>query len=464
MPEEFTKQLFQQALQAQKSQNYDQALKLYHALLQQQPDNIEAHYNLGLLFLRQANLAAATKQFRNVISLFPQAVNAHEHLANIYLQQEQLDLAEKHYNLVLEQHPQDPDVLNNIGILYLKRNELQSALKQFGKALQADPKHASALNNMAATFLQLDRFEDAMTYYLHLLELEPHSLEAHYNLSVALMALGQLDKALEHLHYLVQQAPQHLAAHLNLAAIYLKLQQRTNALNHYQQVLQIQPEQPTARYMVQALTGQVAPDTAPSEYVKQLFDNYAGFFDKHLTKDLQYQTPKELHAALLPYIAHQAKLAILDLGCGTGLCGPFFRDFAKQLTGVDLSSKMLAVAKTKEFYDELLETDIQSFLMQQMSAWDIVIAADVLVYIGNLEAIVNHTYQALRPGGLFAFTTEMTEKADYQLQETGRYAHNSQYLARLATQTGFKSRQFKSIIARLQDDKPVYCYLSIWEK
>lgn len=155
---------------------------------------------------------------------------------------------------------------------------------------------------------------------------------------------------------------------------------------------------------------------------------------------------------------------ILDLGCGTGLCGPFFREQAVKLTGIDLSPKMLEMARAKNFYDELLEADLINFLADQFAAWDLIIAADVLVYFGDLTILYSMVYQALDSGGLFAFTTEITEQTDYQLQETGRYAHNRHYLTRLANQAHFKLHQLKVITARHQDGQPLSSYLCILEK
>jgi len=447
-----------------KQNQLHQAVVQYHKALQLEPGYVEAHYNLGLVFLRENNLAAAEKQFSNVLNLNSANLRAREHLANIYLQFDKLEQAERHYATILQAQPDNLEVLNNLGVIYLKLNQFQNALKQFAEVLKFAPNHQSALNNLAATFLQLDRFEDAMNYYQQLLELNSQDIEAHYNLGVALMALGQLEKAIEHFHFILKLQPEHLAAHINLGAIYLKLRQRTLAITHYQAAIRIQPGQPTADYMLSALTGQTQPDNAPSAYVKDLFDNYAGFFDKHLTKELQYQTPKELHAALKSLLAAKEKWRILDLGCGTGLCGPFFREQAAKLIGIDLSPKMLEMARAKNFYDELIEADLINFLAHQFAEWDLIIAADVLVYFGNLTTLCSMIYQALAPGGLFAFTTEITEQTDYQLQETGRYAHNKHYLTKLANQTHFKLHQLKVMTARYQDGQPVSSYLCILEK
>jgi predicted TPR repeat methyltransferase len=447
-----------------RQQQLQQAMVNYHKAVQLEPGYVEAHYNLGLVFLRQADLAAAEKQFRNVVSLNPNNILAREYLANICLQLDKLEQAEQHYESILQIQANNIDVLNNLAVIYLKRNQPQSAVKWFAEVLKIDAKHQNALSNIAATFLELERFEDAMTYYKRLLELKPDDIEAHYNLSVALMTLGQLEKAIEHLQLIIKLQPFHLAAHINLGAIYLKLRQRSLALHHYQAALNIQPDQATALYMISALTGQGVPDNAPRAYVKELFDNYAGFFDKHLTQELQYQTPKELYRQLKALLIVKDKWRVLDLGCGTGLCGSFFREHTAHLTGIDLSSKMLAVAKAKNFYDVLVEADINTYLAKQQLNWDLIIAADVLVYFGKLTTVFSLAYQALVPSGLFAFTTETTEQADYQLQDTGRYAHNKHYLTMLAQQANFKIRQLKTITARYQDGQPVNSCLCILEK
>jgi len=145
--------------------------------------------------------------------------------------------------------------------------------------------------------------------------------------------------------------------------------------------------------------------------VEELFDDYAEQFDDHLINMLHYQAPELLRLAIGREMdADEAAWDVMDLGCGTGFCGLLFRDLATNLTGVDLSEGMLEQARKREFYDELRQGDITQALADCEHAYDLIIAADVFIYVGDLSGIVDACARALRPGGRFAFTMEATGK------------------------------------------------------
>ena len=199
-----------------------------------------------------------------------------------------------------------------------------------------------------------------------------------------------------------------------------------------------------------------SPDTSPTAYIVNLFDSYADRFDDHLVNTLQYRAPQLLRAAIEPLIDNiRLKGTILDLDCGTGLCGPLFRDIADQLIGVDLSPEMLEKARQRELYDTLQCDDI----VTAISAFDGnlagAIAADVLVYIGRLDPLLASAYNAIQSGAWFAFTTEICTGRDFELEITGRYSHSEEYLRRAAGEHGFDIVSLEKRISRYQGGEPV---------
>ncbi|WP_296948762.1 class I SAM-dependent methyltransferase [uncultured Massilia sp.] len=159
---------------------------------------------------------------------------------------------------------------------------------------------------------------------------------------------------------------------------------------------------------------------------------------------LGYRTPALLDALLRRHGGMPGSVA--DLGCGTGLCAPFLRPAATRLAGVDLSPKMLDRARATGLYDELACADIGDWLASQQDAHDLLVAADVLVYIGALETLFARARAALRPGGRLAFSCEALEDgggagagadADYAIRASNRYAHALGYVERCAADAGF---------------------------
>ena len=99
-------------------------------------------------------------------------------------------------------------------------------------------------------------------------------------------------------------------------------------------------------------------------------------------------------------------LDVLDAGCGTGLCGPLVAPYARRLVGVDLSEGMLARARARNVYDELVRRELTAYLHDCTGAFDVIVSADTLVYFGPLEEVLAAAGNALRAGGVLIFTVE----------------------------------------------------------
>lgn len=445
-----------------KQNNLILARQHYIKAIHLEPGYVAAHVNLGLVLLQQNQFEAARKQFNNVIAMQPELPIAHQQLANLCLRNDELESALEHYQTVLKLQPEHVEALNNSGVIYLKQNKFAEAENYFTKALLFDPKHKDARNNLAGLLLQHDRFADALWHYQLYLQLAPEDSYAHYNMGVALMATGQLQEAIKQFEQAVQLNPNYIDALCNLGAIYLKLDDRKQAIENYQRALTLQPDNQAINYMLNALTGNTNPTTAPTEYIKNLFDNYAGYFDNHLTEILHYQTPQLLRELANKFLS--ANIKILDLGCGTGLSGAAFHDLANKLVGIDLSPRMLAKAKEKNIYNDLVEGNILDALQKQTTNYNLVISIDTLVYFGDLTLIFENVKKALAEKGIFAFSVESGKDKDYVLSMTGRYIHNPVYIEEIAKQFDFKVLATQSITGREQDGKPVAGCLFVLQK
>jgi len=180
----------------------------------------------------------------------------------------------------------------------------------------------------------------------------------------------------------------------------------------------------------------------------------------NLVSGLKYQTPALLFDAIAPFVP-AGKLDILDLGCGTGLFGPQLRPLARTLTGIDLSSNMLKKAEQRQLYDQLICGDIAEFLEAQSQAFDLAVAADVFVYIGDLSRVFRGVRGALRDGGLFGFSVESTDEADFVLRTTLRYAHSVPYLEKLARDHRFVLERVEARVIRQEHEVDVNGYLAV---
>lgn len=183
------------------------------------------------------------------------------------------------------------------------------------------------------------------------------------------------------------------------------------------------------------------PSTAMSQaYVRALFDEYAPRFERHLVEDLGYCAPQLLLDTLdvVSGLSKQYDVA-LDLGCGTGLTGDVLRARVGTLVGVDLSPAMLALARRKNIYDRLVEDDLVVFLDREPgNSADLVMATDVLIYLGNLDPLLTGVAQVLKRGGHVAVSIQSLDGGDLRLGADGRFSHGDGCVRESAARHGFR--------------------------
>jgi predicted TPR repeat methyltransferase len=156
-----------------------------------------------------------------------------------------------------------------------------------------------------------------------------------------------------------------------------------------------------------------------------------------MQENLSYTTPTQLRALADETLSGEKMFQNgLDLGCGTGLSGEAFKDRVKRLTGVDLSPVMLRQAAEKGIYAALHEEELVDFLQHSKEKFDLILAADVFVYLGDLQPLFRQIKIHATPQALFLFSSEATEE-DFILQASGRYAHSEKYIRNVAQETGF---------------------------
>ncbi len=373
-------------------------------------------------------------------------------------QQGRLAEAEPLYRRMLRTAPGHFDALHLLGVLCGQTNRFDEAHELLTRALAQRPDSAPALNNLGNTLGSLGQHEAAVQAFERALAVRPEDAKALRNRGTSLRALERPVEALASFDAALALQPDYPDALIGRAECLLTLHRRSQAIATFQQALALGKEVDQIRYALASLGVGSAPSTAPADYVEALFDMYSHNFDEHLVERLGYRTPELLHAELLranPPSDVDVDVDVIDLGCGTGLCGPLLRPLARRLVGVDLSGLMLAKARELGHYDELVRGDIAGVLTGRPQQFDIAVAADVFVYIGDLDAVFAATVAALRPGGLFAFSVEACDEDDFRLGPTRRYAHSLGYLQRLAAAHGLAIESSQRCVIRKESDEGV---------
>jgi len=194
---------------------------------------------------------------------------------------------------------------------------------------------------------------------------------------------------------------------------------------------------------------------ADAGYVKHLFNQFAVDYDTRMQERLGYAAPSILRQLADMLTSPGERFDILDLGCGTGLSGAAFRDLARSLSGIDLSPRMLEKAQATGAYGKLAEADVERVPPGFEGPFGIILAADVLVYLGDLEPLFATVRSRIAPDGLWLFTTERGEAADFELGPKRRYRHSEVYLRELAERHGFEVSSLVECVCRFEAGTPV---------
>ncbi|KAG2445085.1 hypothetical protein HYH02_008952 [Chlamydomonas schloesseri] len=444
------------------------------------------------------------------------------------------------------------------------KKKFEEAQRLVSAAVQLQPRSAKFRNSLGVVYQEAGRWVEAADAFERANEKDPMNVATLMNLARALKELGRQQRAAEVYGSVAKLQPDHPSAHYRRGAILRSLRRNEEALAAFRQHLRIAPDHQASRFWIAAITGDAeAMAAAPPDMVAGLFDQYADHFDDHLVNKLQYKTPEALRDQLLAAHADLAAARAasgagcsssssnsssggkpawrrcVDLGCGTGLMGPLLLPYmargAAGLEGVDLSAGMVKEAERRGCYGRLEVGELVGFLEAEAAAlktgtgetdapanaargsgdggvggdrqsvdrsvpYDLLVAADVFVYIGNLAPVLRAAAAAASQGAVLAFSTEALElapcgktnrstlvaageaeagkeaaglseakegqgeKQGLRLQVTGRYAHTKEYLRRVGGEAGWRLVSISQSIIRFNGGEPIWGHLCVMER
>ncbi|HEY4274272.1 MAG TPA: methyltransferase domain-containing protein [Rhizomicrobium sp.] len=277
----------------------------------------------------------------------------------------------------------------------LETGDTDAALEEAREASSLNPAVAVAAAALGEVLLRRSALPAAIAELQRALRLDPGLDEARFLTGCAWLEAGEADKALEIFEGL--DATPIIAAHI----------ERARAIRQ-------------------------AP-RSDAGYVRHLFDQFSADYDSRMIGQLAYAAPQILRDLADLVMPWQSDLAVLDLGCGTGLAGMVFKDKAARLDGIDLSPAMIEKARARGIYDGLAVGDIET---APAAHYDLILAADTLVYLGDLAPVFRAAAAGLSPDGYFLFTTEAKDDNGFELGPKRRWRHSETYLRETAGQAG----------------------------
>jgi len=298
----------------------------------------------------------------------------------------------------------------------LASGDVQGALGAAREAAMLHPGVPEAVLGLGEMLLALQNLPTAIAEFQRALRLDPDLAQARFLLGCAWLEAGEADRALE--------------AFANL-----------------------DPALPGLGGKVAEAEAIRARPRSDAGYVRHLFDQFSADYDSRMLSQLSYRAPQILRELADLTMPGRTELAILDLGCGTGLSGAAFKNLASRLDGIDLSPAMIEKARLRGLYDVLAVADIESGFAAD--AYDLVLAADTLVYLGDLEATMLGVARALKPDGFFLFTVEKKEGEGFELGPKRRWRHSESYIRALTSANGMEIAGILACSPRLEANTPV---------
>ncbi len=444
--------------------NYQQAVQTLQEVIAKDPQCAPAYNNLGAIYYICQDYQLAASAYQTAIDIKPDFLDAYYNLALAQSKSHLYEEAMITYRALLALNPQHAGAQFQVAILFIQRRDYASAEKILVKLSEDYPNHFESIANLALCYLQRGRLDLAANSYYRALEVMPNDRDILYNLGVIHMQQGYPADGMNFYLRAVKADPDYFEAHHNLAAAYLMRRKYEEAEKHFEEALRIKPDDAALRHTLQILRQDKTLTGSAPAYIQSLFDSYANYYEPHLLTYLHYQVPQKLHDAFQATVPNATPGKVLDLGCGTGLCGPIFKHYASHLAGVDLSPNMLAIAQQKQIYHELAAADAIIYLSQHRDEYSLMIAADVLVYFGELQFLIAGVSKALQPGGYFLFNVEVGTAEDFVITPSGRFAHSESYLRRLAASHQFEVVLLQPEVLRYQEEQPVKGYICIWRR
>jgi predicted TPR repeat methyltransferase/Flp pilus assembly protein TadD len=455
----------------------DLAEKHHQQAIRIETNNAEFYYNFALFHQRNSDYLQMEVFLRRALTISPDDPEIYQQLGTCMLEQKRNIEARSFFSQGLGKAPNRLDIMVNLALCAIQDDVVEEAKARLETVLEQDPHHAGALVEYAKIMRNENLFPLAQKCLEQAAESASENAEVWKELGNIYSDQNQNKASLVaykkslHLHY--DQPDVHLyVGHL----LGEQKEFQDEAKKSYREAQRLDPECEQSAFMLAMMEGDDSIKRAPQGYVRDLFDAYAPTFDLHLKNVLRYQTPRyfcEMLSELHPVQKHFCR--ILDLGCGTGMMMEEYKEQgfgADDIRGVDLSVKMVEMAKQKDLYNQLEVKDMIAFLEVHDSLdaqkYNLICAADVFGYLGDLLLVFRHIKNILHPEGYFLFSIEewkqeewkqekegsLSEKK-YHLHSDGRFSHEIQTIERWLHHCGLAVVQKQKRTLRLQHEQPI---------
>jgi len=487
--------------------NWDDFIHCCKNIIKIDPNDDTTFYNLSAALQNLNNIDEAIQQYENCIAINPKHANAYINCAHLHYLTGNIEKSKNYYHHALEQ-VDTPELRLKYGEILMESNEINNALKQLHYVLEKKPDNKTNFL-VAQCYYEIKNYDESEKYYLKLLSNESNNVSAINNLGRLYEETGKLNQSLEQYAKAIKINGNIANIHLNYGKVLVKTADLISAEGEFNKSIEIEPEHPEAylslgkvyaeqhdydkaiKCFKQALSKDVAkymekpdgflktvkyylstveePDHFNKEkqlFIAKQFDEYSDTFDKHLVDALNYRVPEVINEVLDQHLSKDDYVTI-DLGCGTGLCCKYLIHRSSKVIGVDIAQKMIEQSRKINCYDELIVGEISEIVNNHKDSFDLVVAADVFIYVGSLLSIFKACHKKMNKDGYFIFSTEHWQgnhTPGYKQIDSGRYEHANNYIEELSKEYGFSVIEQRTCVIRKEYNTNVDGYITLLKK
>jgi predicted TPR repeat methyltransferase len=471
------------------AQQYDKAQYLLGEAVRIDPYDINGLCFRGLALMKTNRHAAAIECFDRAVEIKPDFIEGYANRATALLEMGRFEDALAAFDKVLAIEPGHPITWNNRGNTLIALNRVEEAIKCYDIALELMPGFAEATNNRrqaldallgawspgsnngnnweiansvygkGVLLMREGRFQEAVLAFDEALEIKSDFVDALSNRATSLSELYRYEDALDGFDRALALDPEHAISWNNRANVLVKMKHFEDAVTSYDKALALAPTFLEARdNRLNALFELKRGNRCPPPYMRGLFDDFSSHYDETMLQKLQYRAHthlRQLAERVLPRLTPPWR--ILDLGCGTGLVGEVFKDMAAggRLDGIDIAPRMIEAARARGIYDELILGDLETVLHTAGSSYELILAADTMIYLGDLAPAFSGVAQRLEPDGFYIFAVEYAPDGEWQQTPANRFRHSLRYLKTEAERAGLAFVEATECTLRTEAGTPV---------
>lgn len=428
--------------------------------------------NLALTYFEQNKYFLSKVYIKRLLEIDPDNYNAITLLGNIYKEKKQYEKSIKFYQKALESEKSYYPANINLAKLYYQKKNYSKAYIYAKKAAEKAPEEVEVIKTFAEISIEIFKPDEAVLHLEKIAKKTKSDCWIYNLLSQLYMQQKKYETAIKAGLKAIEISKGENSQHINFGYILydLTLAEQTKIARKYASIwLKKYPKNSIVSHIADSILQNKKNTRNNTTYVREIFDAFADDFE-NILQHLNYNVPKIMEEELSSFfkVAKQKKMRILDAGCGTGLCGKYLKKYSKLkgLDGVDISEKMLSVAKRKNIYSRLYNQDLVSFLQQHKNQYNLINAADVITYFGDLDILFRAANTCLCADGriLFSASENNINKDNWYLHSSGRFLHSQKYIENILYKNGFSIEKITQAHLRNEGEKKVLGWILLAQK